>query len=74
MIKMAGIILVVLGILALVYQYGGFTYTETKKDAQIGPLVIQHDETKTVPFAPIVGGVFIAAGIAALFMDNRRDA
>jgi uncharacterized membrane protein HdeD (DUF308 family) len=72
MIKMAGIILVVLGILALVYQ--GFTYTETKKDAQIGPLVIQHDETKTIPFTPIVGGVFIAAGVAALalFMGDRR--
>ena len=71
MIKMAGIILIALGILALAYQ--GFTYTETKKDAQIGPLVIQHDETKTVPFAPIVGGVFIAAGVAALFMGDRRN-
>jgi hypothetical protein len=73
MIKMAGIILVVLGLLAVVYQYNGFTYTETKKDAQIGPLVIQHDETKTVPFAFIAGGVFIATGFAALFMGNRRD-
>jgi hypothetical protein len=73
MIKMAGIILVVLGILAIVYQYGGFTYTETKKDAQIGPLVIQHDETKTVPFAPIAGGVFIVAGAAALFIGDRRN-
>ena len=72
MIKLAGIVLVVLGMLALVYQYGGFTYTETKKDAQIGPLVIQHDETKTVPFAPIVGGVFIAAGVAALFIGGRK--
>jgi hypothetical protein len=74
MIKFAGILLVVLGILALVYQYGGFTYTETKKDAQIGPLTIQHDETKTIPITPIVGGVFVAAGVAALFMGNRRDA
>ena len=73
MIKMAGIILIVLGILALVYQYNGFTYTETKKDAQIGPLVIQHDETKTIPFTPIVGGVFIAAGVAALCMGDRRN-
>jgi hypothetical protein len=73
MIKMAGIILIVLGILALVYQYGGFTYTETKKDAQIGPLVIQHDETKTIPIAPIIGGVFIVAGVAALVMGDRRN-
>jgi len=71
MIKMAGIVLIVLGILALVYQ--GFTYTETKHDAQIGSLSIQHNETETVPLPPIVGGVFIVAGVAALFIGNRRN-
>lgn len=71
MIKMAGIILIALGILAIASQ--GFTYTETKQDAQIGPLTIQHDETKTIPITPIVGGVFVAAGVAALFMNNRRN-
>ena len=71
MIRMAGIVLIVLGILALVYQ--GFTYTETKQDAQIGPLTIQHEETKTIPIAPIVGGVFIVAGVAALVMGDRRN-
>ncbi len=70
MIKMAGIILIVLGILALVYQ--GYTYTETKQDAQIGSLKIQHNETQTVPLPPIVGGVFIAAGVAALFIGKRN--
>lgn len=72
MIKMAGIVLIVLGALALVYQ--GFTYTETKQDAQIGSLKIQHNETETVPLSPIVGGIFIAAGVAALFIGNRRNA
>jgi len=71
MIKMAGIVLIVLGVLALVYQ--GFTYTETKQDAQIGTLKIQHNETETVPLPPIVGGVFIAAGVGALFIGNRRN-
>ena len=71
MIKMAGIVLIVLGVLALVYQ--GFTYTETKQDAQIGTLKIQHNETETVPLPPLVGGVFIAAGVAALFIGNRRN-
>jgi hypothetical protein len=72
MIKMTGIILVALGILALAYQ--GFTYTETKQDAKIGPLTIQHDETKTIPLTPIAGGLFIAVGVGALIMGNRRDA
>jgi len=71
MIRMAGIVLIVLGVLALVYQ--GFTYTETKQDAQIGSLKIQHNETQTVPLPPIVGGVFIVAGVAALVVGSRRD-
>ena len=71
MIKIAGLALIVVGILVLAYQ--GFTYTETKQDAQIGPLTIQHNETETVPLPPIVGGVCIAAGVAALFMGNRKN-
>jgi hypothetical protein len=70
MIKMAGIILIVLGILALVYQ--GFTYTETKQDAQIGSLKIQHDQTESVPLPPIVGAVFIVSGVAALLIGRNR--
>ena len=34
MIKIAGLVLIVVGALALAYQ--GFTYNETKQDAQIG--------------------------------------
>jgi len=70
MIKITGIVLIVLGVLALVYQ--GFSYKETKQDAQIGSLTIQHKETETIPLPPIVGGVFIVAGVAALFLDGRK--
>jgi hypothetical protein len=70
MIKIAGIVLIVLGVLALVYQ--GFSYKETKQDAQIGSLTIQHKETETIPLPPILGGVFIAAGVAALFIGGCK--
>lgn len=70
MIKITGIVLIVVGALALVYQ--GFTYTQTKQDAQIGSLKIQHNETETIPLPPIVGAIFIVAGVAVLVMDNRR--
>jgi len=70
MIKIAGIALIVLGVLALVCQE--FSYKETKQDAQIGSLTIQHKETETIPLPPIVGGVFIAAGVAALFIGGRK--
>jgi len=70
MIKITGIVLIVLGVVALVYQ--GFTYTETKQDAKIGSLTIQHDEQQSVPVPPIVGGIMIAAGVVALFMSKGR--
>jgi len=67
--KLAGIILIIIGVLALVYQ--GFTYTQTKQDAQIGPIVVQHNETHSVPVPPIVGGVCIVAGVIALAAGGR---
>ena len=71
MIRIAGIVLIVLGILALVYQ--GFTYHETKQDAQIGSLKISHNETETVPLPPIVGAVFLVGGITILCLSGRRS-
>ena len=67
--KLAGIILIVFGIVALVYQ--GFNYKTTEKDAQLGPIEIQHQETHNVPLPPIVGGVCIVAGIVVLVAGGR---
>ncbi len=68
--KLAGIILIIIGVLALVYQ--DFTYTKTEQDAQLGPLVIQTEEKHTVPIPPIVGGVFIVGGVLALAAGGRK--
>jgi uncharacterized membrane protein YidH (DUF202 family) len=67
--KLAGIVLIIIGVLALVYQ--GFSYTKTEKDAQLGPIEIQHQETHTVPLPPIVGGVCIVGGVLALGLGAR---
>ncbi len=62
--KIAGIILIVIGILALVYQ--GFNYTVHKQDAQLGPVNISHNETQSVWVPPVVGGAFIVVGAGIL--------
>jgi hypothetical protein len=69
--KLAGIILVVVGVLALVYR--GFTYTQTKKDVQLGSLEIQHQETQSVPIPPVVGGACLVGGILALAYGAREN-
>lgn len=69
--KLAGIILIVIGAIALVYQ--GFTYTQTKKDAQLGPIEIKHQETHSVPIPPIVGGICIVGGVLALAASGRSS-
>jgi hypothetical protein len=66
--KLVGILLIVLGILALVYQY--IPITETKQDAKIGSLEINHQETHEYP-VQIVGGVLVVAGVAALALGGR---
>jgi hypothetical protein len=64
--KTAGLILVVLGILALVY--GGFSYTKETHDADLGPLKLQVKEKErvNVPLwagvAAIVGGALVLVG------------
>lgn len=68
--KIAGIVLIIVGALALAYQ--GFSFTRTEKDAQIGPIKIQHEETEHVPLPPIVGGICIAVGIGVLVLGSRR--
>ncbi len=70
MTKIAAVVLIVLGCLALVYQ--GFTYTQTKQDAQLGPIKVQHNETQVVPLPPIIGAVMVAGGVAVLFLGSRR--
>ena len=68
--KLAGIVLIVLGALALAYQ--GIRYTTREKLIDIGPLKVTASERKTIPLPPIVGGLALAAGIALVLADRRK--
>jgi uncharacterized membrane protein YidH (DUF202 family) len=68
--KQVGIILIVLGVLALVYQ--GIQYTSREKIIDIGSLEVSADTKKTIPLPPIVGGVALVAGIALILADRKK--
>ena len=69
-VAVLGIVLIVLGIGALVYQ--GFTYTTREKVLDLGPLQATAERQKTVPLPPIVGIVAVVAGVALVIAGGRK--
>lgn len=72
--KAIGVILIILGILGFVL--GGVSFTQTEEVADLGPLEIEKEETRTIPIAPIASGAAVVAGIALVVVGSRqhRDA
>lgn len=68
-IALVGIVLIVLGVAALVYQ--GFTYTSRETVVDIGPIKATADRQKTVPIPPIAGVVAVVAGVALVVAGKR---
>ena len=64
-----GVALIVLGVIALVYQ--GFTYTTHKKVLDIGPIQATKEEHQMVPVPPIIGAVAVISGIAVLALGRK---
>jgi drug/metabolite transporter (DMT)-like permease len=65
-----GIVLVVLGVLALVYQ--GLNYTHQEKVIDMGPIHATTDTQEHVPLPPIAGGLALVAGVVLLVMGARQ--
>ena len=68
--KMLGIALIVLGVLALAYQ--GFTYTTRETVIDIGPIKATADRERTFPLPPVIGVAAIAGGVALMFAGSRK--
>jgi uncharacterized membrane protein len=67
--SIAGILLILLGVVALMYQ--GITYTKTEKLLDIGPIHATTETQKTIPLPPVVGGLALVGGIAVLVLGGR---
>ena len=69
--KMIGIVLLVVGALALIY--GGFSYTRNSTALKVGPLEVQVKEKETVN-VPLWAGIgAIVAGGLMLGMGGRKS-
>ena len=71
-ITLIGIVLLVLGALALAYQ--GINYTRTEKVLDIGPIHATAERHERIPLPPVIGGLALAGGIVLLVMSARQKA
>jgi len=67
---LAGVVLLVLGLVALAYQ--GFTYTSRETVVDVGPIQATAEKKETVPIPPIAGGAAVVAGLALLIAGQRK--
>lgn len=67
--KIAGILLIVFGLFALIA--GGISYTDRDTVVDIGPIEAQTEQERTLPLSPLVGIGSLAAGIALVVAGSR---
>lgn len=68
-IKLAGIILIVLGGLGL--AYGGFSYTKETTGVKLGPIELKVQEKETVNIPLILSAGAIALGVFMLVAGRK---
>ncbi len=70
-LMLMGIVLIVIGVVAL--AYGGFSFTTSEKVAEVGPLKIEKDKTRSVPLSPALGGLALVGGIVLVVVGARKS-
>jgi hypothetical protein len=69
---LAGVMLIVLGLVALVYQ--GISYTSRETVIDIGPVHATADRQRTLPLPPVLGIAAVAGGVVLLIVGVRKHA
>jgi uncharacterized membrane protein HdeD (DUF308 family) len=69
-VAIVGVVLIMLGLVALVYQ--SVTYTSRETVIDIGPVHATADREKTVLVPPVLGIVTVVGGVALLVAGVRK--
>ncbi|MGC3990042.1 MAG: DUF3185 domain-containing protein [Chthoniobacteraceae bacterium] len=67
-----GVILTILGVVAL--AYGGFSYTKQETPISIGNFKVKTEQEKSVPIPPAVGIIAIAGGVVLIAVGAKKGA
>jgi hypothetical protein len=68
-ISWLGILLIILGALALLYQ--GINYTRQKQVLDVGSIHLTAETHERIPLPPILGGLALVGGVALLVFGAK---
>ena len=69
-LTIAGILLLIVGVLALAYQ--GINYSYREKVLDVGPIHVTKETHEQIPISPILGALALAGGIALLAIGAKQ--
>ncbi len=69
-ISIAGIVLIIAGIVALVL--GEFSFTKRETVLQVGDATLEAETKESIPLPPIAGVAAVVAGIVLVVVGYRR--
>jgi uncharacterized membrane protein HdeD (DUF308 family) len=69
-VRTVGLLLIVLGVIALIW--GGITYTTREEIVDVGPIEIEAEEKQRIPLPPILGAIALVGGIVLMASSGRR--
>lgn len=69
-LKVLGIGLILFGIAMMVS--GEFTFKEKKKVVDTDVIDISTEQTKTITWAPVAGGIAVVGGIIVLLLERKK--
>ena len=70
MMKIVGLLLIVIGVVAL--ALGGLSYTQKEKVVDIGPIEATAETRETIPLPPLLGGLALVGGVALMIAGSRK--
>lgn len=68
--KILGIVLIVVGLVAL--ATGGLSWTRQEKVVDLGPIQATAEKRETLPLSPVFGGAALVAGVVLLVVGARK--
>jgi drug/metabolite transporter (DMT)-like permease len=70
-ISWLGVLLIVLGALALAYQ--GFNYTRQEKVLDVGPIHATAERHERLSIPPLLGGLAVVGGVVLIAVGAKRS-